>query len=143
VQLKQRSGEEYPFRLIVVRINENNGGVEEVTRQSIDPTFWTDERSVALAMSFSAAPPVTEEIEPGTYRIEVSAPDNLGPYLLVIGEDETWQGPFSRFISVFMTQAHFNVFPLFALLSPYVLIPLLALVATALWFKRRWDSVRI
>ena len=143
-QLRQRAVDDATsFGLIIIRMNENNAGVTEILRQNIEPELWEVNRYPSVAMSFLEAPVVTTELEPGTYRVEVSTPDNRGAYMLVIGDESVFSGPFSRFVDVFIIQHHFGVFPLLAFMSPYVFIPILALFATGLWFKRRWDRVHV
>lgn len=144
VQVKQRdSGAPIPFGLLLVRQNESNGGVTEVLRQNVSPEDWQQIRYISLGMTFLEAPKIERNLTPGTYRIEVNTPDNYGPYMLVIGEETVYSGPLARFIHVFITQRHFDVFLPLAVLSPYVAIPTFLLVALLLWFKRKWDSVKL
>lgn len=142
-QLKQKAGGEYPFALILVRQNDTDDGVIEIARQGARLEDWTTEHYLSLGMALSEAPVLERELTPGTYRLEVSTPDNEGAYMLVTGEETVRSGWWAKFTAVFITQMHFGVFPLLAVLSPYVAIPVLLLLTLALWLKRKWHSVKL
>lgn len=121
IQVKQRAYKKaVPYGLIMVRQNEADGGVEEIVRQNEPLESWNKDRSHTLGMSFLTAPALQVDIKPGTYRIEVSTPDNKGTYALTVGEESSWAGPMKSFWHVFKTQYHFGFTPLQALFSVYV-----------------------
>lgn len=144
-QIKQRdTNEPIPFGVLLVKVNDFNGGVSEISRQNLNPNDWSVNRSILLGMTFLEAPILEQELPAGTYRIEVSTPDNhTGDYMLAIGEESKSGGLWARFKSVFITQHHFGVFFIFAFLSPYVSIPILSLLSLFVWFKRKWQSVKV
>lgn len=143
-QLKQKNSDEpVLFGLLLVRQNDTDGGVTEVARQNVKPETWFVESYPSLGMTFREGPVLERDLTPGTYRIEVSTPDNYGTYMLVLGDETVRSGPISKFIDVFITQFHFGVFFLAAFISPYVTIPIVILLTIFVWFKRKWDTVEV
>jgi hypothetical protein len=139
LQVKQRdSKRSIPFGLIMVRQNDADGGVEEIVRQNEPLEKWFKERSYVLGMVFLAAPVLEKEIKPGTYRIEVSTPDNNGVYSLTVGEEPDPQGYFKSIVHIFKTQHHFGFTPFHALQSVLVLgtLTLIGIVCGVYWLKK-------
>jgi hypothetical protein len=116
-----------PFGLIVVRQNEENGGVEEVVRQNQSLESWQSTKNISLGISLLTTPTITTEIKPGTYRIEVSTPDNKGAYGLIVGEEPVRLRYTDTLRAVFPTQQHFGYTPFRILFSPYMLITLMVI----------------
>ena len=70
------------FAGILVRERET-GGVRDIARPtSADWEPFTDE---VTNIRYLAGPSYTGTLEPGTYRFEVSNPDNIGAYMLRVG----------------------------------------------------------
>jgi hypothetical protein len=113
-----------PFGLIMVRQNEGDGGVSEVLRQNEAVSEWTKVSDAVLGMHFLESTPIQKNITPGTYRIEVSTPDNKGAYMLVIGEDPQSNGFFKALAQIYTTQRHFGYTPFHIFFSSYVYYPL-------------------
>ncbi len=135
VQLQQRAGKRaVPFGLMIVRQNDEDGGVKEIERQNISLESWTEERSYTLGIKFLTAPVLQKEILPGTYRIEVSTPDNKGAYALTIGEEPNSYNFFSMFGHVIKTQYHFGLWPFHLLLSAYFFLVFVVLGAGSWWY---------
>ena len=79
-------GGESPFSLILVR-DEAQRGVSEVLRLVTREIVWEPYTDRQTKMSYLTAPTITPNLEPGTYRLEVSTPDNEGRYAIVFGEN--------------------------------------------------------
>jgi hypothetical protein len=121
IQVLQRDSKKaVPFGLIMVRQNDTDGGVEEIVRLQEPLESWSKERWHMLGMTFLAAPVLQVDIKPGTYRIEVSTPDNKGTYALTIGEETSWPGYFKSLWQIVKTQHHFGLTPFHALQSVLV-----------------------
>lgn len=125
VRLRQRATDEaVPFGLMLVRQNDSDGGVTEVSRLNQPVSQWVNVEESMLGMSFLEGSLIEKEITPGTYRIEVSTPDNLGDYMLIIGDEPVRSGFFASLADIYKTQRHFGYTPLHMLFSSYVYYPL-------------------
>ncbi len=144
IQVRQRAhADAVPFGLIMVRQNDTDGGVEEVIRQNEALEAWKKERSYALGVSFLASPVLQVDLKPGTYRIEVSTPDNKGPYSLTIGEEASWPGFIKSIEYASKTQYHFGYAPLQVFASLYVFGALTILVTGYSFYRyRRYKKER-
>jgi len=134
-QVSQLAGSEaQPLSLLLVRKNDRGGGVTELARMNADPAEWTRHTDSILGLSLLTSPQISEPVEPGTYRIEVSSPENVGDFLLSVGEEETEPGYFATLGSIRQTQAYFG-FGFFSMLkSSYVYYPIgIALLVFAIY----------
>jgi len=124
--------------LLVVRQNENNGGVTEVARQPFVKEDWRIEKDKVLGLTFFAGEPLAIELDSGTYKIEVSAPDNIGDYLLTIGNKDTKPvGYWGTLKQVRTVQSAFG-YSLFRMLaSSYVYYPL-GIIVLLFLIHRTW-----
>jgi hypothetical protein len=121
VELKQRSTKKaVPFGLIMVRQNNDDGGVTEIIRQNQPLTDWKENRNTMLGITFLGSEVIEKDIVPGTYRIEISTPDNKGPYMLTVGEEPVSSGYFKALLQIAKTQYHFGATPFGLLASSYV-----------------------
>lgn len=143
-QVRQRDypdGTPVDFSLIAVRQNQRGGGVTEVARLQPEPEQWLSQSAATLGISLLQSPPLTAAVEPGTYRIEISTPENYGQYLLSLGVGESNDGYFSSLAGVQRTQKFFGYSILRLFWSSYVYYPLLILlalfVAQRVWRNRR------
>lgn len=119
-QLYKPGQEPRNFSLMVVRQNDGNGGVTEVTRVTPTTEEWAVVKDAVLGMTFWESNRVAEAVGPGTYRIEVSTPQNTGKYRLHIGATDKSAGYFETLGQVRTTQDFFDQ-PFFRLLaSSYV-----------------------
>ena len=129
IKILQRADENVqPMNLIVVRDNEGKGGVVEVARLNQTTDKWTQVENKTVAATFIQSRTMNLSIPPGTYRIEVSTPDNVGNYMLIVGDEPTSVNYFKTLGNIFETQRHFeySIFRFF--LSPYVYVPLLIIL---------------
>lgn len=88
-----------------------------------------------------------QRLVPGTYRLTVSSPDNRGTYVLATGQEEAL--PLGEVINTIrllptIKADFFGKSPLTALISPFVLIalgavilPVTAVVLLTVWMRRR------
>jgi hypothetical protein len=138
VQLRQRAVREpKSFALIIVRQNDSDGGVSEISRLNQPTTEWVKMSAPSLGMTFLESTRVEKELPPGTYRIEVSTPDNNGEYMLVIGDEPTRSGFFKAIGQIYTTQAHFRFTPFRMLFSSYIFYPV-GIILVAYGIYRTW-----
>lgn len=143
-QLWQWAGSEpEPLVMLLIRKNDRGGGVSEVTRMTIEPAEWEYRKDSKLGMSFLVSPAIQEEVEAGTYRLEVSSPDNQARYLLQVGSESPEVGYFAELGAIRQTQAYFGQSIFSMLKSSYVYYPigilllLGAIYQTARFARRR------
>ncbi len=111
------------FGGIVVRVLEPRG-VAEIARLQAASVPWEATVEPVSRLSFLAGPQYIGTVASGTYRVEVSTPENFGKYVLVIGTNkersaygETWSA-----VSTFYTFA--GVSRVGMLFTPLVYYPL-------------------
>jgi hypothetical protein len=125
VQQQYRSaGKPIPFSLISIRQNDRGGGVTEVSRVNSSDDDWSRTKDSQLGMSLWSGSVLTAEVEPGTYRIEISTPENSGKYLIQFGADDSSKGYFTNLAGVWRTQQFFGLSSFNMLTSSYVYYPL-------------------
>jgi hypothetical protein len=137
VKVRQRASAEAPFGLIVVRQNDDDGGVTEVVRLSEPLTAWKEVSDSTLGIKFLEGTTLSREVTPGTYRIEVSSPDNKGEYMLLVGDEPARTGFFSTLADVYTIQRHFGYTPLHMLFSNYVYY-IVGILLVSYGFYRTW-----
>jgi hypothetical protein len=125
------------FQLLIVRQNDDNGGVSEIARQSESVDDWNQSLPFTLGLTTISMPTLVAELSAGTYRVEVSAPDNLGEYMLYIGTEPESPRIFVSIADLWTVHNHFDVSPLRILISVYFLIPLLLALTLYTLIKRR------
>ena len=126
-QVRQRHSQAVdpiPFSLIVIRQNDNGGGVTEVVRLNPSKDDWTTIKDSVFGMTFWESEKLSAEVEPGTYRIEISTPENQGRYMLMIGDSDQSSGYFETLGNVRTTQKFFGLSFLKMLTSSYVYYPI-------------------
>lgn len=126
--------------LITVKENTHNAGVSEVGRLTAKSAVLSLREDDVLNMSFLETQFFTATLTAGTYRVEVSTPDNYGKYMLEIGTEPTDAGYFTTLSNIRMVQKFFDesLFAMFG--SSYVTYPLGILILLGLlyftWSKR-------
>lgn len=148
IQVRQRAYKKaVPFGLIIVRQNDADGGVEEIVRQNEPLLSWRQDRSHSLGMKFLSAPALQIDIKPGTYRLEVSTPDNSGTYALNVGEEAAWPGYFKSVWYALKTQLHFGFTPFHIIFSSYayVTLAIIGIAYGGYWYrvsrKKKYDYI--
>jgi hypothetical protein len=130
-----------PFSLLLIRRNDRGGGVTEVARQPFIPDDWTTKRDSLLGVSFLQSPTLTEEVGPGTYRLEVSTPDNQGQYMFTVGTEQAEVGYFDQLGYIRQTQVYFGYGFFSMLKSSFVYYPL-GIVLLLLGIFQTWRFTR-
>ncbi len=76
---------------IVVKVLDVRG-VAEVARLLPEEATWEERVDPVSKLSYLAGPIVATATAAGTYRVEVSTPNNIGKYMLVIGNRPVYAG---------------------------------------------------
>jgi hypothetical protein len=135
IHLMQKEEEEIiPLSLIVVKQNEDKGGVTEIGRLSGDKINWQKNNDKVLGLSFNQSDVFLGEINPGIYRVEVSTPDNFGKYVLVVGDNFEMDNYFTTLSNIYTFQTFFggSVFSMFK--SSYIYYPLGIILISSLFY---------
>ena len=130
------------FSGIVIR-DKAIRGVEEVARLKAGEASWLAERDPLSGLEYFTGGKFQAEVPPGTYRIEVSTPNNAGKYILVFGDDNE-SAPYGvTLASIAATYEFYDVSKIGMIRSPLLLYPagimmiLILFAATWYWQKRR------
>ena len=110
-----------PFSLILVKSNDNNRGVTEVGRLVGKEVTWNTIYDGVLAMKLARSEAIVHELSPGTYRFEVSTPENIGRYMIVVGEDSSSAGYLATLKEIRAVHQFFGVSGLRLLISTHVM----------------------
>ncbi len=125
---------------IIVRQKEIRG-VEEVARLNASEVPWTVLTDPESGLVYQVGPYFSEQVEAGTYRLEVSNPNNQGKYLLLIGNQKDSNGYFASLADIKRVYAFYDLNSIRMVSSPYVFYPLGAtiLITTIIgtWYYRR------
>jgi hypothetical protein len=131
-----------PFGLILVRQNDDDGGVTEVVRQNQPLGEWKAVRESTIGVSFLEGDSIERELTPGTYRLEVSTPDNKGDYMLIVGDESYPSNFFKALGQIYTTQRHFGYWPFHLLFASYVYYPLgIILIGYGIYATRKYKDV--
>lgn len=139
VNLRQSAkGEVMPLNFVVVRDDEENGGVIEVARLNQPADAWTQEKDRLTGVAYLKSRDVEIQAPAGTYRVEVNTPDNIGTYMLTIGEDEVSHGYFATLGNIRETQKHFGYSIFRMLFVPHVYYALgVIIILTGIYYTHR------
>jgi hypothetical protein len=128
---------------IVVKKEGRQGRVVEVTRMLAKDAVWDSVYEPWGGDYYERGSRYESVIDPGTYRVEVSTPDNNVPYVLVLGSRNVREGvSYVEMISRIVEVKHFyGKSTMSAVRSPYVYAPTIILVVSIggwlLWYRRR------
>jgi hypothetical protein len=111
------------FNGMVIRVLSPRG-VEEVSRLKAGSVAWETTIDPVSKLRFLEGPVFVGEVASGTYRIEVSTPQNYGKYLLKIGEADISGGYKDTWRSVSQLYAWAEVSKIGMIRTPLVYIPL-------------------
>lgn len=135
LKIKQKDGELLPLSVIIVKARDNDRGVREIGRVSgFASTSWQSVYDGVLGIPLIEGESFTAELEAGVYRVEVSTPENIGKYLLSIGDMENKAGYFSSVASVYRTQHFFGYSPFKIMTSSYIYYPIGSIILVTLIF---------
>lgn len=118
---------------------QKRGRVEEVTRFLAKDAAWSVKDDSLSGDTYREGASFERSLDAGVYRIEVSTPDNIEKYILMIGTREEMTIGYFELISRLMDMKKFAEKSRFFIIeSPYVYWPLVVLVSlTSLaWFVR-------
>jgi len=126
VNISQYTGgdELTPFSLIAIRKNDRGGGVTEVGRLRFNADSWTSQRDSVLGMTMWSSADFVQAVGPGTYRIEISTPENQGKYLISFGSGDSAGGYFASLAGVRTTHQFYGYSIIKMLASSLVYYPL-------------------
>ncbi|MFZ2253045.1 MAG: hypothetical protein WAW13_02590 [Minisyncoccia bacterium] len=129
---------------IIIKEPEGKGRVQEVTRLKGNDALWESTYEWWSMDAYRNGPSFEQDLGPGTYRIEVSTPDNREKYVLVVGtRDEMVLGYFGTVRRLVDVKAFFEKSRLRIVESPLVFVPLIGIGGLcALWYKRRVRTMR-
>jgi len=128
--------------LLIVR-DKDTKGVEEVARLVFDESSWTVATDELSRLPYAAAPPLSLDLPPGTYRVEVSAPNNEGKYMLVIGQTLSAPDWGQAIAAVRMLYDFYEISPWWMIRSPLVYYPTGIVMLVGLLFLTWWHRRRL
>lgn len=120
--------------LIVVKENTHNAGVTEVGRLGYNEVTWNERKDSTLALTLLEADEFIKPLTAGTYRVEVSTPDNYGKYMLVVGKEAVDSGYFKLLRDVRTIQSFFGLPFVAIVLSSAFYYPLGIIILIGLFF---------
>lgn len=131
-------GSKYKKSLIAIR--EEKRGVSEVGRVSHSKGEWHRVRDWTLGRFFETQHALEADITAGVYRIEVSSPENLGKYKLVVGTESSPVGIGKKLSGAIAGAQYFGTTPLAVLKIPIVFLSFIMLCLCLLYivYKRKY-----
>lgn len=136
------SAELAPFSLIAIRRNDRGGGVSEVGRLTFNIETWEAKKYAELGTTLWESQVFSRDVEPGTYRIEISTPKNEGKYLIEFGAGEDTEGYFASLAGARTFQKFYGYSIVKMLTSSLVYYPLGILFILFL-LQRTWKYRRV
>ncbi|MBY0538125.1 hypothetical protein K2P47_01860 [Patescibacteria group bacterium] len=116
-------------------------GVEEIARLNAIDSTWALVTDKVTGLRYQAGTFFSEEVEAGTYRIEISSPNNQGKYMLLVGTNTDDNGYFASLADTKLVYQFYGLSTLRMFSSPYVHYPLGILVLIGLiggtWYWQR------
>lgn len=130
--------------LIAVKENTHNAGVVEVGRLSAKEATLQLVFDPVLGMKFLETQFFNATITPGTYRVEVSTPDNYGKYMLRFGTEPKEAGYFATLADIRMVQKFFDhsIFRMFMSSAVYYPLGVLILIGLIYFTWRNRELIR-
>lgn len=122
----------------IMIVRQKAQGVEEVKRVSPKKATWEKMYSVTEAETYLHGVTYEATLPAGSYLLEVSTPDNVGPYVLRIGKDKPIRlfGYFRDLSDLYHIKKWRGESTLGMVFSPLVYLPLLLLLAAGLVWVR-------
>lgn len=108
---------------IVIKQKEIRG-VEEVARMNAEDVSWDLMTDSESGLKYQAGPYFSEQMASGTYRIEISSPENKGKYMLLIGNQSDKNGYGASLADIKMVYQFYGLGTLRMFSSPYVHYPI-------------------
>lgn len=124
---------------IIVR--QKTRGVEEVARLQAEDGEWPLVYDHVTGLSYRVGTIFSQSVTAGTYHIEVNTPQNIGKYMLVIGNQPQSVGYVTSLKSVSDLYLFYGVPRIFMIRSPFVYYPfgivVIIICLSATWYWRR------
>lgn len=122
-----------------ILVREEKRGVTEMIRLNPKDASWETFFERYGGDSYRRGPSYETTLEPGNYIFEVSTPENLGKYILVVGKEEKMSedGFFSSLKDIYQVKV-FMEKPFFLVLqSPFYYVPTIILILSGLliWYR--------
>lgn len=132
--------------VLLVGINKR-GPVTKITRLDATSATWEDTKDAVSRDEYVRGPSYAGNLTAGNYLIEVSSPENIGRYALVVRQTEQTSSfdPLREYVRVyklkmFLDKSVFSVF-----VSPIYYVPLLLFVVGTAYFyvvrRRKADAI--
>lgn len=124
LEQQYRGSDPLPLALMVVRQEPKDAGVTEIVRFTPGVAGWEKRKDAAYGLTLLKSDVLSQPLGPGSYRIEVSTPNNQAKYLLTFGEETETMGYFETLSRVRGVQKHFGYSVFKMLTSSLVYYPL-------------------
>lgn len=124
-----------PFGLLVIRVLEPRG-VEEVAR--VQAATWAEVTDRISGLPYRVGPAYEAELPAGRYQIEVSTPENLGKFMLVMGEGDDGASYRATLASLRALYDFYDEPLIMMIRSPYVYYPLGILLLGVIFGRALW-----
>jgi hypothetical protein len=108
---------------IIVQVLDRRG-VAEVARLNAGDATWKQSRERVSGLAYLAGPVYDGRVPAGTYHIEVSAPENIGKYILVLGTVPTNSSYGDTWAAVSRLYSFYGASKIGMIRSPLVYYPL-------------------
>lgn len=130
---------------IIVRQNEN-GGVTEIARLRARDASWEQFHEPYGNDSYRRGGSFDGTLEPGSYLIEVSTPDNVEKYVLSVGYEERFviSDYFTTVKEIARVKQFFGKPWIFVFESPVVYIPtvlIFGIIGVLWWYRRKLKEI--
>ena len=137
LQVKQRFSGDTPIPFSLVLVKETSRGVTEIGRYSETNDTWEVVKNKSAGITYWQSREFAESLEPGTYRLEVTSPGNLGKYQLGLGRENSRNGYFEELRNARTTQEFF-CFSAFKMLTSNLVYYPLRIVLLLILLQRTW-----
>jgi hypothetical protein len=122
----------------IIIVKAERRGVSEVGRTKTKESTWESVRSTLYAERFRSGGTLEGSLEPGWYKLEVSAPNNDALYRLVWGTETVSRGYFGNVRALFEVKVFLGHSLFGTIFSPLIYVPLvLALGAVGFFYYRK------
>ncbi len=126
---------------IVVKLPKERGRVEEIARLKAGDASWDTFYEPFGGDTYRRGPTFEQELDAGSYIVEVHTPENRDKYVLVVGKKEEMSiGYFETVRRLIEVKNFFDKSPLRVVESPFVYAPLILVVGGigfVYWYRRR------
>lgn len=128
--------------LILIKIPIGNKRVTEIGRVRGPDTVWETQFDIRRMEWYRYGPKLETILEPGTYRFEVHSANNHELYAVRLGTEAAHRWSYIAFVSELWAIHRFtDSFVFLKLATPAVVVPMLALLGTVYYWRRRREVV--